>query len=98
MICWYSLRQTFNSASYSKAEWDKVTDGTITNAFIKPDLTISLDSVVTETFHNNKFLKLFKNFNTTATKQDIDEFVAIGDESSHVFRTELLEKANFFSK
>ena len=29
---------------------------------------------VTETFENNKCLKFFKNYNVTATEQDIDEF------------------------
>ena len=45
----------------------------------------SLDCAVTETFDNNEISKLFKNFSITATKQDIVEFVAIDDESSHVF-------------
>ena len=51
---------------------DKATDETIKNVFIKADLTISLDSAVTETFDNNKILKLFKNFNVKATERDID--------------------------
>ena len=52
-------------------------------------MTISLYNAVTETFHNNKLLKLFKNFNITATEQDFDEFVVIDDESSHVFQEEI---------
>ena len=49
-------------------------------------MRISLNSAVTETFDNNKLLKLFKNFNITATEQDINEFVAIDDESSYFFQ------------
>ena len=55
-----------DAADYFKKEWDKVTDETIKNSFIKADLTISLDSAVTETFDNNKPLKLYKNFNIIA--------------------------------
>ena len=40
-------------------------------------------------------MKLFKNFNITATKQDINECVAIDDKSSHLFQEEILEEANF---
>ena len=54
-------------------------------------LKLILDGPVTETFHNNKFLKLFMNFNIRATEQDIDEYVAIDDEGSHVFQAEILE-------
>ena len=59
-------------------------------------MRISLDSGVTETFDNNEFLKLFKNFNITATEQDVNEFVAIDDECSHLFQEEILEEANLF--
>ena len=52
-------------------------------------MRISLDSTVTETFDNNEFLNLFNNFNITATQQDIDEFVDIDDERSHVFEENL---------
>ena len=51
-----------------------------------------LDNVVTETFDNNEFIKLFKNFNITATEQGIDEFVIIDDESRHVFQENVLEE------
>ena len=47
------------------------------------DLKISLDSAVTEIFDNNEFLNRFKQFNVTATEQDINEFVDINDESSN---------------
>ena len=43
-------------------------------------------------------MKRFKNLNITATEQDIDEFVAIDTESTHMFQEEILEEANFFSK
>ena len=43
---------------------------------------ISLYSAITETFDNNEFLKLFRNFNIVATGQDINKFVATDDESS----------------
>ena len=55
--------QLADAANYAKEEWDKVIDEI---AFIKADLRISLDSAVTETFDNNKLLKLFQNFNITA--------------------------------
>ena len=55
-------------------------------------------NVVTQTVENNKFLKCYKNFNITATEQDIDEFVAIDNESTHVFQKEILEEANLFLK
>ena len=58
------------------------------------DLRITLDSVVTENFDNNEFLKLFKNFNITDTQQDIDKFVANVDESCHVFQEEILAEPN----
>ena len=89
MIYWCSLWQTctlLNAANYAKEEWDKVTGETIQNTFIKADLRISLDSAVTETFHNNKLLKLLKNFNITATEQDTNELVAIDEESSNLFQ------------
>ena len=41
---------------------------------------------VTETVENNKLLKRFKNFYITATEQDIDEFIAIDNENTHVFQ------------
>ena len=44
-----------------------------------------MSNVLTETVEKNKFLKCFKHFNITATKQDIDEFVAIDNENTHVF-------------
>ena len=84
-----------DAANYAKEEWDKVADETIKNVFIKADLRISLGSCVTEIFDNKEFLKLFKNFNITATKQDINECVAIDDKSSHLFQEEILEEANF---
>ena len=56
----------------------------------------SLDCAVTETFDNNEFLKPFKNFNITATEQNINECVAIDDENSHLFQEEILEEANLF--
>ena len=48
-------------------------------------LRIRFDSAVTETLDNKKFLKLFKNFNITATEHDINKFVVIDDESSYFF-------------
>ena len=45
-----------------------------------------MEHVVTETVENNGFLKCFKNFNIIATEQDIDEFVVIDNESTHVFQ------------
>ena len=92
------LATLLEAANYAKEEWDKVTDETIKNTFIKADLRISLDSAVTLTQDNNKFLKFFKSFNITATEQDINEFVAIDDESSHWSQEEILEEANFFLK
>ena len=80
---------------YTKEDWDQVTDETFKNA----DLRISLDSAVSKTFDNNKLLKLFKNFNITATEQGNNEFdqeTAIDEQSSHLFREEILEKANLF--
>ena len=82
--------------NYIKEEWDKGTDEVIKNAFIKADLRISSDSAATETFDNNEYLKLFKNFNITATEQVIDEFVVIDDGSSHMFQDEILEEASLF--
>ena len=63
-----------DAANYAREEWDKVTDETFKNAIIKVGLRISLDSVVTETIDNNKYLNILKSFNITATEQDIDEF------------------------
>ena len=45
-----------DAANYAKEEWDKITDETIKNAFIKADFSISLTNAVTETFDNNKLL------------------------------------------
>ena len=59
-------------------------------------MRISLDSGVTETFDNNEFLKLFKNFNITATELDVNEFVAIDDECSHVLRRDIKRIKPFF--
>ena len=59
-------------------------------------MRISSYSTVTETFDNNEFSKLFLNFIISATEQDIDYFVAIDDESSHVFQEMTLEEANIF--
>ena len=87
-----------DAANYAKEEWDKVNDETTKNVFIKVDLRISLDIVVTETFDNNEFLNIFKNFNTTVTEQGINEFVAIDDESSCLYQVEILEEVkSFFS-
>ena len=47
--------------------------------------------VVKETVENNVFLKRFKKFNITATEQDIDTFVVIDNESTHVFQEEILK-------
>ena len=52
--------------------------------------------VVTETVENNEFLKRFKYVNIKVTEQDIDEFVAIDNESPHVFEEEMLEEASLF--
>ena len=43
-------------------------------------------------------MKLFKNLNITVTQQDIDVYVAIADESSHVFQEEILEEEKLFFK
>ena len=59
-------------------------------------MRICFYSSATETFDNNEFWKLFKNFNITATEQDIDEFVAIDNETTHVFQEEILEETNLF--
>ena len=74
-----------DAANYVREERDKVADETIKNSIVKVDLRISLNSAVTETFDNNKLLKLFKNFNITATEQDIYEFVANDNKSTHAF-------------
>ena len=50
---------------------------------------IRMPHVVTETVENNEYFKRFKNFNITATEQDINKFVAIDDESSHLFQGEI---------
>ena len=39
-----------------------------------------------------------KNFDITATTQDIDEFVAVDDESSHVFQDEISEEPKQFEE
>ena len=49
-------------------------------------MRINLDSAGTYTFDNNKLLKHFKNFNITATEEDINEFVAIFKENSNLFQ------------
>ena len=56
-----------------------------------------MPQVITEKVENNEFLKRFMNFNSIATEQDSDEFVAIDHKSSHVFQKEILE-ANIFLK
>ena len=95
-ICYGRLASLLDAANYTKEQWNKVTDETIKNIFIKADLRISLSSAVTKTFDNYEFLKLFRNFNIIATEQDMDEFIAIDDES-HVFQEEILEVAIFFN-
>ena len=52
--------------------------------------------VVTDTVENNELLKRFRNFNITGTAQDIDYFVAMDNESTHVFHEVILEEANLF--
>ena len=41
-------------------------------------------------------MNLFKNFYITATEQDINEFVVIDYERSHLFRKEILEETKAF--
>ena len=53
-------------------------------------MRINLDSAVTDTFDNNKTLKLFKNFNIKVTDQDINEYVTIDEESNNLFWEEIL--------
>ena len=48
-----------DATNYAKEEWDNITAETIINVFIKVGLTTILDSSVTETFDNNKLVKLF---------------------------------------
>ena len=55
------LATLINAANYTKEEWDKITDKTIKNAFIKADLRMFLNSAVTDTFYKNEFLKFLKN-------------------------------------
>ena len=43
------------------------------------------------------FLNIFKNLNITTTKQDIDEFVTIDDNSSHVYQEYIVEEAKLAS-
>ena len=57
-------------------------------------MRISLDKAITKTVDHNEFLNIFLNFNITATEQDIDEFLAIDNESSHVFQEEIIDEAN----
>ena len=67
------MADLLDAANYMlEKNWDKVTDETIKNAFIKADLIISLERTVRETFDNNKPLKLFKNLNIT--EQGTNEF------------------------
>ena len=61
-----------DAANYTKEKSNEVTDDTINNVFINAYLRVSLDSAVTETFDNNEFLKLFDDFNITASEQDIN--------------------------
>ena len=62
------------------------------------DFTHGMPNDVTETDKNNEFLKRFKNFNITTTEQDINKYVVIDNESTRMFREEILEAANFFLK
>ena len=57
-----------------------------------------MSHIVTKTVENNEFLKRFKYVNIKVTEQDIDEFVAIDDKSSHVFQEDILEEVNLFMK
>ena len=41
-------------------------------------------------------MKFFKNFKITATADDIDRFVLIDNENSHMFKEEILEEVNCF--
>ena len=59
-------------------------------------LVCGMPHVITETVENNELLKRFINLNITATEQDINEFGAIDNESSHGFQEEILEEASFF--
>ena len=74
---------------------ENIPDETIKNTSIKEELIISLNSAVTETFDYNKLLKVFKNLNITAKKQDNIEFIAIEDEISHGFQEERRSKPYF---
>ena len=89
-----SPMNVLDAGTYAKEACDKVTDKTIKNSFIKADLRISLNSAITETFDNKEFLKLFKNFNITATDHNNNELKSIDDESSNLFQEEILEEAN----
>ena len=66
-VCYGRAATLLDAANYGKEEWDKLTDETVKNAFMKADLRICLDRAVSETFNNNKLLEIFKNFNITAT-------------------------------
>ena len=59
---------------------------------MKADLKISFNTAITETFNNKEFLKLYKIFYITATEQDINQFVAIDYESSHLLHEEILQE------
>ena len=89
-VCYGRSATLLDAANYAKEVWN------YKNNFIKANLRISLDSTVTDTFDNNKLLKHFNNFNITAIEKNINEFVAIDEESSHLFQEEILEEANRF--
>ena len=49
------------------------------HSFYKNNVNKFRVCAVIETFDNNEFKKMFKNFNITTTKQDLYEFVDIND-------------------
>ena len=85
-----------DAAGYAEEAWNRVTEETVRNAFIKADLKINLVSAGAEIFENNEFVDLFNELNITATEEEINEFVTIDNENSTVFQQEVLDEANRF--
>ena len=97
-VCYGRLASLLDAANCIKKEWDKVTNETIKNAFIKADLRKNLYSDVTETFDNNDFLKLFKKFTITATKQDMNEFQPLMMKAVICFKKIYQKQQTFFEE
>ena len=84
-----------DAALFVKDAWDAISASTIKNAFKKADLlklddctTEEIDEIAPDILHN------FKSLNISITKDELEQFMHIDDESSEQFALAILEDVN----